>query len=72
MKVLFVNTNDISGGAARAAMRIMRGVQQSGVEAQMFVKDKYSKSSDVIPLSTYTPSSNWLLDIFEWIIQQYC
>ena len=70
MKVLFVNTNDISGGAARAAMRIMRGVQQSGVEAQMFVKDKYSKSSDVIPLSTYTPSSNWLLDIFEWIIQK--
>lgn len=71
MKVLFVNTNDISGGAARAAMRIMRGVQQSGVEAQMFVKDKYSKSSDVIPLSTYTPSSNWLLDIFKWIIQKF-
>lgn len=71
MKVLFVNTNDISGGAARAAMRIMRGVQQGGVEAQMFVKDKYSKSSDVIPLSTYTPSSNWLLDIFKWIIQKF-
>ena len=71
MKVLFVNTNDISGGAARAAMRIMRGVQQSGVDARMFVKDKYSKSSDVIPLSTYTPSSNWLLDIFKWIIQKF-
>ena len=71
MKVLFVNTNDISGGAARAAMRIMRGVQQSGVEAQMFVKDKYSRSSDVIPLSAYTPSSNWLLDIFKWVIQKF-
>lgn len=71
MKVLFVNTNDISGGAARAAMRIMRGVQQSGVEAQMFVKDKYSKSPDVIPLSTYTPSSNWLLYIFKWVIQKF-
>lgn len=71
MKVLFVNTNDISGGAARAAMRIMRGVQQSGVEAQMFVKDKYSKSSDVIPLSAYAPSSNWLLDIFKWVIQKF-
>lgn len=71
MKVLFINTNDISGGAARAAMRIMRGVQQSGVEAQMFVKDKYSRSSDVIPLSTYAPSSNWLLDIFKWVIQKF-
>lgn len=71
MKVLFINTNDISGGAARAAMRIMRGVQQSGVEAQMFVKDKYSKSSDVIPLSTYVPSSNWLLNILKWVIQKF-
>ena len=71
MKVLFINTNDTSGGAARAAMRIMRGVQQSGVEAQMFVKDKYSKSSDVIPVSTYAPSSNWLLDIFKWVIQKF-
>ena len=71
MKVLFVNTNDISGGAARAAMRIMRGVQQSGVETQMFVKYKYSKSSDVIPLSTYAPSSNRLFDIFKWVIQKF-
>lgn len=71
MKVLFVNTNDTLGGAARAAMRIMRGVQQSGVEAQMFVKDKYSKSLDIIPLSQYTPSSNWLLDVFKWIGQKF-
>lgn len=71
MKVLFINTNDISGGAARAAMRIMRGVQQSGVDAQMFVKDKYSKSSDVIPLSTFAPSSNWLFNIFKWVILKF-
>ena len=71
MKVLFVNTNDSSGGAARAAMRIMHSVQQSGVEAQMFVKDKYSQSLDVIPLSTYAPSSNWLLDILKWVIQKF-
>ena len=71
MKVLFVNTNDISGGAARAAMRIMRGVQQSGVEAQMFVKDKYSKSSDVIPVSNFAPSSNLIKDIFKWVIQKF-
>ncbi len=71
MKILFINTNDTSGGAARAAMRIMRGVQQSGVDAQMFVKDKYSKSSDVIPLSAYAPSSNWLFDSFKWVILKF-
>lgn len=70
MKILFINTNDISGGAARAAMRIMRGVQQSGVEAQMFVKDKYSKSSDVIPASKFAPPSNVIKDIFKWIIRK--
>ena len=57
MKVLFINTNDISGGAARAAMRIMRGVQRSGVEALMFVKTKYSQSSDVIELSCFEPKN---------------
>lgn len=71
MRVLFVNTNDISGGAARAAMRIMRGVQQCGVEAQMFVKDKYSKSSDIIPVSNFAPSSNLIKDIFPWVIQKF-
>lgn len=71
MNILFINTNENYGGAARAANRIMRGVQRCGVEAQMFVKDKYSKSPDVIPLSTYTPSSNWLFDIFKWVIQKF-
>ncbi len=37
----------------------------------MFVKDKYSQSQDVIPVSTYAPSSNWLLDIFKWVIQKF-
>lgn len=71
MKLLFVNTNDTSGGAARAAMRIMRGVQQSGVEAQMFVKDKYSQASDVIPVSAYTPPSNIFLDCLQWVVQKF-
>jgi len=71
VKVLFINTNDISGGAARAAMRIMRGVQQCGVEAQMFVKDKYSKSSDVISASKFAPPSNVIKDIFKWVIRKF-
>lgn len=66
MKILFVNTNDTSGGAARAAVRIMRGVQQSGVEAQMFVKFKNSQASDIVPLSRFVPT-NILYKACDWI-----
>lgn len=66
MKVLFVNINDGSGGAARAAMRIMRGVQQHGVEAEMFVKHKYTQGQNVIALSQFLPS-NILFKAFDWI-----
>lgn len=66
MKVLFVNTNDTNGGAARAAVRIMRGVQQSGVEAQMFVKFKNSQASDIVPLSRFVPT-NLLYKVCDWV-----
>lgn len=66
MKILFVNMNDTSGGAARAAVRIMRGVQQNGVEAQMFVKFKNSQASDVVPLSHFEPTG-MLYRAFDWI-----
>lgn len=66
MKVLFVNTSDTNGGAARAAMRIMRGVQQSGVEAQMFVKHKNSQADDVIPLSQFVPA-DWVYRVCDLV-----
>lgn len=66
MKVLFVNTNDTNGGAARAAVRIMRGVQQHGVEAMAFVKFKNSQASDIIPLSRFVPI-NLLYRVCDWI-----
>lgn len=66
MKVLFINTNDTSGGAARAAVRIMHGVQQSGVDTQMFVKYKNSQSNDIVPLSHFVPSGI-LNRAFDWI-----
>lgn len=69
MKVLFVNTNDISGGAARAAMRIMRGVQQSGVEARMFVKYKNTQAEDVVSLSQFVPT-NIVYKICDWVAQK--
>jgi len=67
MKVLFVSTTDISGGAARATMRIMRGVQQRGVEVQEFVKYKYSQLQDVVAESALKPT-NALYVILDWIV----
>lgn len=66
MKVLFVNINDSSGGASRAAMRIMRGVQQIGVQAQMFVKYKYLRSDDVLSIQQFIPS-NQIYKAIDWV-----
>lgn len=66
MRVLFINTNDTSGGAARAAVRIMYGVQRSGVDARMLVKYKNSQAEDVISLSQYVPTC-MLYRVCDWI-----
>ena len=69
MKILSVNTNDTHGGAARAAMRIMRGVRQLDVDAQMFVKYKYSNAEDVVSLNQFLPK-NKLYRIADWLAQK--
>ena len=69
MKVLSVNTNDSHGGAARAAMRIMQGVQQHGVETQMLVKEKYIRDITVVPLQQFLPKSK-LYRIADWVAQK--
>lgn len=42
MKPLLVNTFDIEGGAARAAYRLHKGLQQIGLDSKMLVQVKYS------------------------------
>ena len=54
MKILFLNTNDISGGAAIAANRLLKGLQQNGIEAQMLVQSKKSDDYSVIG-----PQTKW-------------
>lgn len=41
MKILYLNGADIEGGAAKAATRLLHGVQDLGVEAQLYVQRKY-------------------------------
>jgi glycosyltransferase involved in cell wall biosynthesis len=69
MKVLSVNTNDSHGGAARAAMRIMQGVQQHGVETQMLVKEKHTRDSAVVSFLKFLPK-NKLYHIADWVAQK--
>lgn len=69
MKVLSVNTNDTHGGAARAAMRIMQGVQQHGVETQMLVKEKHTRDTAVVPLQKFLPQHK-LYRIADWVTQK--
>ena len=69
MKVLYVNTKDTYGGAARAALRIMRGVQRGKVEAQMLVRNKNSRVSDVVSIWQFVPA-NPIYKLFDWIAQK--
>lgn len=48
MKVLVVNTYDISGGAARAAYRLHQALQSEGVESYMLVQSKKSDDHTII------------------------
>jgi glycosyltransferase involved in cell wall biosynthesis len=48
MKVLHLNTFDASGGAARAAYRLHRGLQASGCESQMLVQVKSGDDPSVM------------------------
>ena len=69
MKILSVNTNDSHGGAARAAVRIMQGVQLHGIETQMLVKEKYTSDTAVVPLQDFLPK-NKLYCIADWVAQK--
>jgi glycosyltransferase involved in cell wall biosynthesis len=40
MKILIVNTSDDLGGAAIASYRLYKGLQQSGIDSQMYVQTK--------------------------------
>jgi len=50
MKVLIVNTSDISGGAARAAYRLHSSLLFTGIDSKMLVQVKKSDDYTVIPV----------------------
>jgi glycosyltransferase involved in cell wall biosynthesis len=48
VKILHLSTHDISGGAARAAYRLHKGLQYIGLDSQMLVQEKLSDDKTVI------------------------
>ena len=62
MRVLIVNTSERTGGAAVAANRLMRALNNNGVKAKMLVRDKESDNLTVVGL----PKSPLLYWHFLW------
>ena len=51
MKILIINTSDISGGAARAAFRLHDALLKNNIDSQMLVADKKSYVNSIMILS---------------------
>ena len=58
MRVLIVNTSERTGGAAVAANRLMKALNNNGVKAKMLVRDKESETLTVAGLPK-SPMLHW-------------
>src|SRR5512143_1651136 len=48
MRIVQINTEDVRGGAARAAYRLHQGLQRLGQDCQMLVRHKTSADNTVL------------------------
>ena len=62
MKILIVNTFDISGGAARAAYRLHQSLKSVGVDSYMLVQFKSSNDPHVIQIQNFLYKFRPILD----------
>ena len=58
MRVLIVNTSERTGGAAVAANRLMKALNNNGAKAKMLVRDKDTEALTVVPLPQ-SPRLRW-------------
>lgn len=73
MKILHLNTHDISGGAARAAYRIHNGLQGIGMDSTMLVQTKLSDDRTVIAPDTKVKKGLALLrPTFDSAVNKIC
>lgn len=52
MKIVLINTSEVTGGAAVAANRLMKALRKAGVEASMLVRDKKTDDPHVFSVNT--------------------
>ena len=51
MRILLLNTSELTGGAAIACNRLMHALNASGCEAKMLVRDKQTNDPDVVSIN---------------------
>lgn len=70
MKILFLNSSDMHGGAAKASYRLLVGLREQGVSVKMLVRDKATNDPDVISCQDFE-RKGWLgqIDKFIWKIK---
>ena len=51
MKIVLLNTSELSGGAAIACKRLMAALKKNGVEVKMLVRDKQTEDSNVVSIN---------------------
>lgn len=66
MKILIVNTSELTGGAAVAANRLMRALGKSGAEVAMLVRDRKTGDGRVTALNDRSWARRWNFVRFVW------
>ena len=68
MRILFVNTFESIGGAARSAYRLHKGLLNNGVDSKYLVAFKNSSDQDIIGASNKTQQTiNKIRNVFDQI-----
>lgn len=67
MRIVLLNTWDCSGGAARAAFRLFRGLEDAGCEMAYLVRDRVSAAERVTALDDFSGQER----ILEKLVQQH-
>lgn len=69
MNILFLNAWDKEGGAARAALRLLKGMQNEGIDTRMLVKKKNVPDPSIIGPRTRTDR---IMAYIRPIMENYC
>jgi glycosyltransferase involved in cell wall biosynthesis len=71
MKILHINTYDITGGAARAAYRLHKGMLKSNIDSLMLVNNQHVYDEDILELSPLSKTYEVFDQISSYISNQF-